>query len=123
MSSLARSSLNTRSSAPPDRSTPYPSSGLLFCQMRIRSRRTSVDLLSDVISTEMPPPSQSTEQPITILWAGLSEMPPLPQSPLESKVPDRFLKAIPKRNEYPKFSVSVSVSPVNQQLHQFNLLQ
>ena len=56
-SRLARSSLNTRSSAPPLSENPS-SSGLLLCQMRMVSSRILVDLLSPASSTVMPPPSQ-----------------------------------------------------------------
>src|SRR5262249_55780374 len=97
-SSLARSSRNTRSSAPPSRLRPS-SSGLLLRQMRIESSRTSVDFASGVSSTVMPPPSQSTPQPSCALSLAFSGRRPWPQSPLESKSPGRLRDFTPSRNE------------------------
>src|SRR5579885_1785822 len=97
-SRLARSSLKMRSSAPPSRLRPS-SAGLLFCQMRMLSRRTSMALSPCASSTEMPPPSQSTPQPRCILSADISKALGWPQSPLESKLPRRSRKLTPRRKE------------------------
>src|SRR6516165_1685446 len=61
---LARSSRNTRSSAPATSDAfDASSSGLLSRQILIRSTFSITDLLSAVRSTPRPPPSQSTPQP------------------------------------------------------------
>src|SRR5262245_26297546 len=83
----ARSSRKILSSAPATSSSEASSSDLLFRQMRMRSSRTRVALLSLASPTLMSPPSQSTLHERRTSLSPSAVIPLRLHAPLESKTP------------------------------------